>query len=306
MRKQETAMISDVIESTTPESSPLVDTMLEEYTRQQRLQTAFRATESEGTPLRRGDRLLAEALSCEESLTARRREAYARDQKLPAELLRTMLIELDRAGNGRVWFDREDGLTRAAGSPRATLAHLRDVATRLGFILVPFGFLSDDYLKLDGAEEAVQFNDTMSEECAVYVLAPVSAYDVGKRVRAQADQSVFFDENDPVMLSLEMTVPTLRALWGGQQALTDRVGAVETAVTSLASRLDAAEKRAAAERASRLELEARSLRRQDPLVFAVPRNTDVRTDEANAVLGPCWGERVELAVFEALGLRRKR
>lgn len=308
----ETATLKDVLElEAPPDPKPLMEEMLEEL----RNRDAFeRLIPMLGTPTRQKDTYMvggdvARGLKAlDEKIEKLRQDIFQRDGALPKELIRTMQVVTRQGSSAQVRLGAADSYTIASQVPTATLEHIRSVADAMGFAVVPWEYLHEDYRKLRGADAAVDFADSMAPGFTSFVLAPVGAYDVMRRVRAKDDLPVYFANGNATMMALEMATPVLRLMWGTIEDLGKKTELLEETVKKHAAQINLIEQRAAEERAAnaRRELAARAFRAQDPLIFAVPRGVDVRTASGRAVIGPCWGDRMEVAVFEACGLKVRR
>lgn len=213
---------------------------------------------------------------------------------------------------------------------------LRDVTDRLGaFAIIPYSALSD--LAFDGEEDKVKTSVDNFAKWAIrshmdaWVVAPINYYDVAKHAMAGGIGVPYGgSEVSMIMHTLQLNLPL-------HVSTVARVGNLETRVDDLDRRVTRVEKRVSEHdkdiqqlkvmsdqqqkslAAIKADLDQKTLRlanaeqqlalanrqqvfNQDPLIFAVPKDTDIRSSDTKAVLGPCWGPEIDQIVAELRNL----
>lgn len=254
------------------------------------------------------------------------KEAFSRAKKIADDL------RLELANNG--YSLPEDLLdnsipSRLATSPRASLKDLREICDTLGFVIIPFEYLSSKAYDNEGGDvlRAIDTFKSQTEEHGVsYVLCPPNFYDINRHVRAKnGNLPIYAGRNSAAFFAISMSVPMFRTILseiednrkaiGNVQA---RVSAAEENIQSLANQLEslrnsvererkrvALEKAAAEEVARRKEIEEARWLADEPLMFMVPGKS-LLTEDVDVVLGPCWGPDFDAIVLAASGLKKKR
>lgn len=212
----------------------------------------------------------------------------------------------------------------ASEGPRVTTTMLRDVVDRLGFVLMPFEYLSDAGTK-DAPPTAHRFRRFMREHTC-YVVAPPVYYSIKNHVASPADLDVY--AGTPVaqaFMAVGMTVPMFRTIVRDLADMrntlrehSNRMDALNAAVENLSKRVARAEQelQGYAQRLEQLQAEAEKhkaaeVRRAvkdfegaalayDPLMFALPKGASL-LDDVVCPLGPAWGPDFHDAVLPALG-----
>jgi hypothetical protein len=311
------ANMHDIIElQDAPAETPLLDDLLDNLKTKDTITSLMRKVGADR--LQKGDLLLKAVETVEEALESSRQETFfARGGNLPKLIEQTILMTESRTRGIFVDLSHEDALTFASRCPKGSLANLRAIADTLGFVLVPLEYVHDDIIDMakprKGANPARDFEEEMHDAFDLFVLGPLSIYDINKHITSDNDKIIYWDLTNDRIGAVEMVLPALKALNLRLDEVEKKVGQVETQIGHMSDQLAALEtqiaedrKRVAMENASLADrvraLEARQFARRDPLLFAVPKGTNIRTDNAFAVIGPCWGDDIPSTVFRSLGI----
>lgn len=258
------------------------------------------------------------------NLRKQRAEILVVDAELPPDL-----VKMNNAN---------DLLSKASGSPKASLQSLRDVAEKIGFPIFPDEYLDDRSITHESYElqQAVREFRGLKEWFDIYVIGPISHYSVRKHVEAPEDKPLFAPTAlSQALLALSLSIPMFRTLFADMkgmkqdmrnlqndmdarhkrteqelQNLAGRVSMLEAEVArakreeAIRRAEEAARKKREEELARIRALEEARWTREEPLMFAVPKGTDVRTGKGFAILGPCWGPDFDDLVFTALGIKK--
>jgi hypothetical protein len=310
-----------------PEFEPLTDELLEAMETRELVGKVTKVLEkkrSAKVEFRPGDVLYEALQEAEHLYHAERRDIFKQNggNLPPSVLYASGLGEKD----GRIGLvsNHEDGLALAAQSPKTTLDELRGIADRMGFSLFPVGVVAQDVLHMadeENGENAVDgFVKGLGKGFDFYVLGPVSIYDIERHVKSKEEATIYWGSKNDGLGAIDMVVPVLQMMDSRIEGIEGKVGGVQKRVDSLSSRLSSLEKTVAEERRQaalerererqeeqeRLEAIRRAaFARRDPLIFAVPKGSDIRAGASFAVIGPCWGDDFDDIVFETLGLEKK-
>ena len=232
--------------------------------------------------------------------------------------------------------DGNDTLTKAAKAPRIRLSEAREIADKLGFVIVPFEYLDPRSYEEESGElkKAIKaFDQKLSDLYDVYVLAPVHHYSIAKHVRAEGDLKIYPGKPcEQAFLAIDMAVPVFRSIFLNLDQL--RTQAEETAehvnrnaaainankreMKNLSRRVDTLQKQVERQRADaiieaakqeKLRNELSELRAQnrfmayEPMMLAIPKESSIE-DDVPAIVGPCWGPDFEEIVLTALDMRK--
>lgn len=218
------------------------------------------------------------------------------------------------------WAMAEEGyvvptLGNIVDRPRTTTADARTIADRVGFLVMPFEYLSGKY-----APPYSQQNDIEKlTDFSLYVMAPISAYSLAKHI-AGKDAPIHVPEDAAqAFLALSMSVPVFRAMQRQLEELREhvrdyreRVHALEGDVASLKARMDDLTTQVARQRAEQAAVKVEQERQtqairnwmlsaSDPLILALPEGKTIR-DDCLAIVGPAWGE-LPMEIVKILGLK---
>ncbi len=224
---------------------------------------------------------------------------------------------------------KSDVLTRLAQSPRSTVADLRDVADRLGMVIMPYAALDQrsvdnasysDRRMIRGFVEAAEAAGMDS-----YVIAPIELYDIHRHVAADptSDLSFYSKEFQSVFTTIQLQVPLFRTIMGSITGLEQKVASLQQVTTQIKTQVESiqrqltalqqeAERRRAEEAAQAAQAAAAAIVAAqahfyavDPLVFSVIKGTGI-SGNGPALIGPAWGPDFPPELAVAFGLAAKR
>jgi len=231
--------------------------------------------------------------------------------------------------------EAKDTLTKAAKAPRINLSEAREIADKLGFVIVPYEYL-DSRSYQDESPELVSaikaFNKKLSDLYSIYVLAPVHHYSVENHVRAVSDLKIYPGKPcEQAFLAIDMAVPVFRTIFLNLDQLREQAeetaervnsntAAINTSrreIKNLARRVDTLQKQVERQREEavieatkqeNLRNQLNELRAQnrfwayEPMMLAIPKESSIE-DDVPAIVGPCWGPDFEDIVVTALGMK---
>lgn len=174
-------------------------------------------------------------------------------------------------------------------TPRVRMESVREVADRVGFVLLPFACLDPRSY----AEESKSMQKSITDFDAaldpwfdIYALAPVSYYSLKRHVETETDLQVRPPKGfEQTFLALSMVIPVLREIKRDAKALTRRVDELAGRLAQLEQRVE----------------EDRRLQARDPMLFALPMGQSPDT-AATALVGPCWGPDLKDVLLASLQL----
>jgi len=222
--------------------------------------------------------------------------------------------------------ERPDTISTLAETPRASLSDLRSMADQLGMVIMPYVAL--DPRSLDTADYQTRDSiNRLSREAKkldldIYVVAPLALYSILNHVEAKDSSHLMFysARHESVLSSLAIQLPMFQALRTSVANLDSRVAGLEAAhqqvstqIKSMQLQLDRLQdkvdkelrQQALAIESLRVKveaLEAIAFRAIDPLMFVVPRNTDLNSDSL-ALIGPAWGPDLPDILVQLSGMK---
>ena len=271
--------------------------------------------------------------------TREEREAFSSiKQRIQAEfedVRRTVLLEKHSLPPELKRDDKPDLLSQAAEAHRVNLKEVRAIVDKLGFVVIPFGYLdprsyAEESFEMKSAIET--FNRRLKDIYDIYVVAPVHHYSIDKHVRAEADLPLYAGEPcQQAFMAINMAVPMFRSLMMSVDQLREHSTQVAKQVNANTSLLDkhsqelknlnrrVSELREQVERQraealiakaeqKRLQEELRTLRSEsrfwayEPMMLAIPKGVSI-SEDVPAIVGPCWGPDFEDIVMAALELK---
>lgn len=252
-------------------------------------------------------------------------------------VLRSEILLNKHSLPGVLWGeDGNDTLTKAAKAPRIRLSEAREIADKLGFVIVPFDYLDSRSFEDESAElkkAIAAFDARLSDMYDIYVLAPVHHYSIAKHVRATSDLKIYPGKPcEQAFLAIDMAVPVFRSIFLNLDQLRNQaeetaehvnrnaaaINANKQEMKNLSRRVDTLQRQVERQRAEaiieaakqeKLRNELRELRAQnrfmayEPMMLAIPKDSSVEAD-VPAIVGPCWGPDFEEIVLTALDMRK--
>jgi len=225
--------------------------------------------------------------------------------------------------------ESKDILTRAALSPKVGMSHLRDIADKLGFTIIPYQYLDersyeDESPEMKGAIKG--FASNLEQWYDIYVLAPIHHYDVHKHVTAQQDFPIYAGlPCAQAFMAISIAIPMFRTLTQSISQLREHTSEIASQVnkhkdelTNLARRVGELQAQVEKQRQQEIirQQENKRLRERlaalesrsnfwayEPVMVAVPKGTAVTADTI-AIVGPCWGPDFEDIVLASIGLNQ--
>ena len=226
-------------------------------------------------------------------------------------------------------LEKDDDLLQFSLSPRVELTFLRDLADRLGFVILPFDYLNEESYKNESYDIKRNINNFVDaakdNSLSSYVLAPVQYYDVNKHVHSiDPNLEIYAGAHSATIIAIALNIPMFRSIVDTLSDLRDRVSDIDkrlttvtTNVKALQTQVDRLEKTIADIQRVQLEERARTLQMEaeltalrstqamnlailDPMLIALPKGISIM-DEGSAIIGPCWGPEISKVVIDIMG-----
>jgi hypothetical protein len=255
-----------------------------------------------------------------------RTKTFRSSGNLPPSLLKAAGYgdELERRS-----YNNLDEMGRMSESPRALLSDLRQLAHDLGFLIIPYDYLSWTATAAEWKPVERQISNFKGAagklDFATYIMAPPAYYGVMEHAKAKNPNQFCFDGQHDVMMGLtRQNVYTFRTVFEALNGLGDKIDDIRMRVSraeenilgvqrqvaglngqvqriqadllrtkmEVGRQLDGLAHRVAnAEAAAQhaTELAQMVLCMLDPLMFAIPSSTNLLSGETAAYIGPCWG-----------------
>jgi hypothetical protein len=168
------------------------------------------------------------------------------------------------------------------------LSNIRQVATKANMMCCPVEYFDmDNALKgemfdyFDDKKAVVNsilnFQKYFAEKADVYVLSPLQFYDVNKHIKSSVDKDIYCPQYEQAFFAINALIPTLRQ------------------TENRLSNLEGIQRQMQ-------ETAARSIKIEDPMLFAIPKGKTVYSD-VNAIIGTCWGKDISSSVIKSLNLK---
>jgi hypothetical protein len=174
------------------------------------------------------------------------------------------------------------------GAVYTELSNIRKVATKANMMCCPIEYFDmDNALKgkmfdyFDDKKAVVNsilnFQKYFAEKADVYVLSPLQFYDVNKHIKSNVDKDIYCPQYEQAFFAINALIPTLRQT-------ENRLNNLEGIQRQMQ------------------EAAARSIRIEDPMLFAIPKSKTIHGD-VNAIIGTCWGKDISSSVIKSLNLK---
>jgi hypothetical protein len=233
---------------------------------------------------------------------------------------------------GSYYRDDADAYSMLSARPLSTTSKLRFITDTLGMAIIPFGALDSRSLAHEdyNVRAAVKSFSSQASQVGMdlYVIVPLELYDVLAHVNMD-DHSLsmpYSKDHATTLQTIGLQLPMFRAMNSAINNLDSRVGALEATQTIIKTQLvnlqnqmttlqedvgrlrkEAYIAKIKAEEASAAAIKVIESRAAtqwfatDPLIFAVRRGDKI-TDDAVAIIGPCWGPDFSDILLIASGL----
>lgn len=186
------------------------------------------------------------------------------------------------------WLDQPaldvTALASIAAGPKVELSRLRELADRVGFLVMPFAYLDPRSYgdEPDEMKQAIRGFANLSPKLLTYVLCPLEYYSLGRHIDATADLPIYVSPDYiQTFLALDMCLPVFRGI-----------------------KKDIADLRQKLEMNIRAQHERERIRLRDPMMVAVPKDVGVNGNGL-ALIGPAWGPDIEEALLPRFKLTAK-
>ncbi len=223
---------------------------------------------------------------------------------------------------------KNDSITKLSQTPTIKVGSIKKLADSLDMIVFPFDYIDgksyadEDY----SVRQSIQkFVNDLHPEFDLVVLAPINHYSLTKHAKAEnADKQIYAGKHSIVFTSVLMNIPMFRSIINDLSDLRDNVDSLsgtisnveknmqmmQNQLTSLQKQVDQQKEQMLQQQiqhsqeisAMSSKLSEMQFRVTDPVVFAIPKGTDINdmhSDDALAYVGPVWGPDFEgIALFQ--------
>lgn len=222
----------------------------------------------------------------------------------------------------------EDSLTKLDKTPTIKLGNIKSLADDLGMIVFPFDYIDERSYSGEGYElrrNLRNFSETLQDKFDLMVLAPINHYSLIKHVNSEdPNKQIYAGQHSMIFTSVQMNIPMFRSILNDLSDVREAVEGLSSTITNveknmkmMQSQLSSLQKQADQQRQQMLAQESaiKSLnsklaemefRATDPVIFAVPKGTDINNmDEDNnqGFVGPVWGEDFQGIALYKLGVQ---
>lgn len=174
----------------------------------------------------------------------------------------------------------------------------------------------------------------------IYMLAPIQYYNLWNHIKSNKDLPIYYPASlESVFTTIELMVPAQRNLYLATKANTDNIAklaanmdnietSLKTNIDTINNKLENVIARVNTLEAKQIELQQKqliqeeenkklkqqlvtaemymaSLRNVDPIMFAVPANVNITTEDANALIMMFWGADIDEMIFKFKGIEIK-
>jgi hypothetical protein len=122
-------------------------------------------------------------------------------------------------------------MMKLSKTPRASVEDLVEIASRLGFIIVPYEFLNPRSYETESkaTKKSIAEFGQIDGKMDVYVLCPPMHYDFGLHVKTNSPNKTIIagEKNEQAFLALQLTLPSLRAMNHSIEGLRDSMKSMD-------------------------------------------------------------------------------
>ena len=267
---------------------------------------------------------------------AKRTDYFLRNNKLPDTMQNSISgFEIPWRGYGSHdkpnvlrTNGREDSLTKLSKTPTIKVGNIKKLADSLDMIIFPFDYIdSKSYAdeSYSVRQSLNKFVGDLKTDFDLVVLAPLNHYSLTKHAKAEdADKGIYAGKHSIVFTSVLMNIPMFRSIINDLSDLRDNVDSLSGTISNVEKNMQMMqnqilnlqkqmeqqkeqllqqqiqhnnEMKAVSARLSEMQFQV-----TDPVIFAIPKGTDINdmnSDEALGYVGPVWGPDFDgIALFQ--------
>ena len=183
------------------------------------------------------------------------------------------------------------------------------------------------------------FNELLRQDTTTkyqsYILCPIDYYNIWEQIKSDKLLKIYYAEYfENIFQTLELIIPTQKNLYLASKTNDENLKALSLSfdtniktlndkITSISSKVNKLElefieeKRRTRNQIERLQdaqssLQSTVLQQQrqieflycqlDPILFAIPKETDIVEDDSVSIVGLCWGEDIDEMIFDMKGI----
>ena len=250
---------------------------------------------------------------------------------LPKEVEEKNYITISKRWGKGVVMDTtylQDFMCKLDQTPKAQLSNMKDIGEKLNLSIMPFKYASENSYRYE------QDVKSFAHECRLndydcYMLGPINYLDVWKCITDKEELSQMWanEKHQSILDAVSLSIPSFKNVLNRIEALEESVDScksdslnLQKQIDNVCDRVNANERkllkmeaeqkqlqkefeRVEKEQAKQIELYKTSWISLDPILFAVPKGSDIIFDDDQTVfLGPCWGPEFPDLMAELKGL----
>lgn len=221
-----------------------------------------------------------------------------------------------------------DSLTKLSQTPTIKLGNIKKLADSLDMIIFPVDYIDSKSWSEESYEvkQSINtFHKDLKNDFDLVVLAPLNHYSLTKHAKAEdADKGIYAGKHSIVFTSVLMNIPMFRSIINDLSDLRDNVDSLSGTISNVEKNMKMmqnqilnlqkqmeqqkeqqlqqqiqhnAEMKAVSARLSEMQFQV-----TDPVIFAIPKGTDIndmKSDDALGYVGPVWGPDFDgIALFQ--------
>lgn len=270
----------------------------------------------------------------DQSSTSDRYAFFKENGFLPKELEQDSCISLrksyynDNTGVRMNNTKLEDFICKLDRTPKAQLSNMKDIGEKLNLSIIPFKYASENSYRNEYGVESFA-RECLLNDYDCYMLGPINYLDVWKCIIDKKELSQMWtnQKHQPVLDAVSLSIPSFKNVLSRIEALEENVDSCKSDSLNLQKQIDNVCDRVNANERKILKMEADQKQLQqefervetqrkkdaevyrtpwialDPILFAVPKGSDIIFDDEQVVfLGPCWGPEFPDLMAELKGL----
>lgn len=210
----------------------------------------------------------------------------------------------------------DDFLTKIGNTPKIALSAVRNLADKLGFVVMPFSYLNDDCIFKDQKKETIEaifgFVKALEQLYDIYVLSPLVFYDIEKHVRAKEDFRIYAGLScSQAFMAINMAMPLFREIVGQISRFKDMVSSIDERLKEMTQRLNNLQRQVEKQQYE-IYMQQQQIQKMqseisfahDPMMLAIPKKIDISVSECSALVGPSWGPDFDDIVATSMGITK--
>jgi len=256
-----------------------------------------------------------------------RKNTWINERKLPE-----LLTRIPSCDGGY-----SDVLTALNYLPKVKLSEYRTLADVFNMVIIPIEYTEINKL-FDSQDNSKELKNGLSyfinllkqdvtTQYQCYILCPIDYYNIWEQIKSDIVVDIYYsDYFDSVFQTLNLLIPIQKNLYMATQTNDENLKSLaqtfdtnikilNTNLTSLSNKIDKLERESIKIKQEQSFLQEQNMQLQetvikqqaeinylycklDPILFAVPKNTNVIMDEVTSIVGLCWGSDIDEIIFK--------